>query len=161
MGKHGSHSKALSMNPDAPHDKAYRDAQADQAFTSEGGYVAHDADEASSPSDRIRLMTQHSIHYDGRRYRYGDYRYDRLADAIAYSRLMTSRYLTRSGGATVIDESIELPDAPTWQLMADLSISLKGGMFTFDGFRYDQLSDAVNHARLRRRREAYARARID
>jgi hypothetical protein len=45
--------------------------------------------------------------------------------------------------------------------MADLSISLKGGMFTFDGFRYDRLSDAVNHARLRRRREAYARARVD
>jgi hypothetical protein len=37
--------------------------------------------------DRM-LMAEYAIGYDGLRYTYNSYRYDRLADAIAYSKLM-------------------------------------------------------------------------
>jgi len=36
-------------------------------------------------------MSDFSISYDGRRYRYESFRYDRLVDAIAHARSMQSR----------------------------------------------------------------------
>jgi hypothetical protein len=46
---------------------------------------------APGPSgEREQLMAEHSITYDGRHYQFGDYRYDRLADAVSYSLLRRS-----------------------------------------------------------------------
>ena len=35
--------------------------------------------------DRAALMSKYSIGFDGRRYDFGEYHYDRLADAVAYA----------------------------------------------------------------------------
>ena len=40
--------------------------------------------------ERARLLAQFAITYDGRQYRYGRHRYDRLADAVAHARLRRS-----------------------------------------------------------------------
>lgn len=70
------------------------DKGADGAFTTEGGYVAREYEARrtdTAPSTRARLMSEFSITYDGRRYRYGNCRYDRLAEAIACARLTRSK----------------------------------------------------------------------
>lgn len=41
--------------------------------------------------DERMLMAEYAIGFDGLRYTYNGYRYDRLADAVAYSKLMRSR----------------------------------------------------------------------
>ena len=37
-------------------------------------------------AERLRLMAEFSIGFDGRHYAFGPYRYGRLADAVAYAR---------------------------------------------------------------------------
>jgi hypothetical protein len=41
--------------------------------------------------EQERLMTSLAIRFDGRQYRYRDYRYDRLDDAVAYAELQLKR----------------------------------------------------------------------
>lgn len=50
----------------------------------------HDADIESGKASP-QLMAELGITFDGRSYRYEDYRYDRLADAINYAQLMRVR----------------------------------------------------------------------
>lgn len=82
------------MSRNAPMDRSSGDKEAEDAFTSEGGYVAPEPGAIRSVpafSNRARLMSEFSISYDGRRYRYESFRYDRLADAIAQARSMPLR----------------------------------------------------------------------
>lgn len=43
------------------------------------------------PPDDATLMQQYGIRQDGQHYVFGDYRYDRLGDAVAYARLVEKR----------------------------------------------------------------------
>ena len=102
--------------------------------------------------DRRRLMSAHSIHYDGRRYRYNGYRYDRVADAVAYAELMQSRQSTRAGPDPFTpDDIVPSPSASDRDIMAALSISFRAGVYAYREFRYDHLADAVSYAYLDRR----------
>ncbi len=77
------------MSRNASMDRSLDDKEAEDAFTSEGGYVAPEPEAIRAVpvfSNRARLMLEFSISYDGRRYRYGSFRYDRLVDAIAHAR---------------------------------------------------------------------------
>jgi hypothetical protein len=114
----------------------------------EPGEVATDA--ASTEAGRERLMSDYSIVHRGRWYLYGGYRYDRLADAVDYAVLMRSRPSRRPTGDALTQADDEpLPDASDLRLMAELGISLEGGVYRFETFRYDHLADAVNYARQR------------
>ncbi|WP_420473295.1 hypothetical protein [Noviherbaspirillum sp. ST9] len=90
------------------------------------------------------------IGFDGRFYRYRTYRYERFADAINYARLDRGNPAYR---AKVIDAAPwEEPVEPTNQerrVMAALGITFDGRDFRYDGFRYEQCSDAANYAQLR------------
>jgi hypothetical protein len=134
------------------------DEDAEQAFTSEGGYVARQTEAASvrsESSERARLMSEFSIQYDGRHYRYCGYRYDRLEDAVDYARLMRARHSPVDDVQSFVsDGKVEIPDASDRQVMARLSISFKTGVYEFEGFHYDRLADAVSYAQLRRHIEA-------
>jgi len=112
---------------------------------------------ASAPAspESGRQMTEFCITQDGLRYRYNGYRYDRLADAVAYARLMRSRPAQpdvggpyTQGGATWAPPTDDERD-----LMASLDIRLVDGSYRFADFRYERLADAVSYARLSQRRQ--------
>lgn len=99
--------------------------------------------------DRQRIMSAFRIYYDGRYYRYNGYRYDRLGDAVAYAELMQSRQSTEVGpNPFTPGDTLPLPSASDRELMAAWFISFTAGVYAYREFRYDQLADAVNYARL-------------
>ena len=100
---------------------------------------------ADVPGERERLMAEFSITYNGRQYEYDVYRYDRLADAVAYARLRRPR-LSES---TPLRHVVEAPTESERKLMAKLFITFDDGVYRLGDFRYDRLADAVNYARLK------------
>ena len=102
-------------------------------------------DVGSPAVDDTSLMAKFSIRSRGRHYHYRGYRYERLADAVAYARIvhsMPAQDVISSGGV----DTVEWPDAADEELMAALSISFENGVYRFGGFRYDRLLDATNYA---------------
>ena len=97
---------------------------AEDAFTSEGGYVARELGVGENPADAACLMSEFSIHYVGRHHKYIGYRYDRLVDAVGYVRLVRSRgsQEARTNPLTH-DDGGESPSESEWQLMAYTPIS--------------------------------------
>ena len=134
-----------------------RDEAARDAFTSEGGHVppesAVEDDRAPARDERARLMQAFSIRHDGRHYIYNGYRYDRLEDGIAYAELMSSRQRQDDCATPSLQgDRIEVPSESDRRLMATLSICFEAGVYTFEGFHYDHLADAVNYAQRRVRK---------
>lgn len=121
--------------------------------TSRGSHAAADgctsAWEGLPSTDDDRRMVELGIGRDGLDYVYKAYRYEKLADAIAYAQLVRSRGLEP---ADVFPSprrcSPFVPPSATEQaLMASLGIQFDGRQFRFGGFCYDRLPDAVNYAR--------------
>lgn len=101
--------------------------------------------------DRTALMSRYSIGFDGRRYDFEGYHYDRLADAVAYARLERSRDPPSApliASMAVRDEPPRKPDAAEEQVMAEFGISFTAGFYEFAGFRYEHLAAAADYARL-------------
>ena len=99
-------------------------------------------------ADGSRLMAELSIAHAGRYYHYGGYRYERLADAVAYAQLVCGQPSQQRDSAAIERfNTVEPTNAVERQLMLELSISFENGCFVFDGFRYDKLIDAANYAR--------------
>lgn len=123
-------------------------AAAEDAFTPEGGgpWSAH--------SERERQMAEFSVGYDGPRYQYNGYRYDRWQDAVAYASLMRSRpgQVATRGPFPPGKRSAPTTDAEQ-ALMTSLGIRFDDGAYRFERFRYDHLSDAVNYAKLAPQRQ--------
>lgn len=119
-----------------------RDAAAEDAFTSEGGHVVEQGPE------RERLMTEFGIDYDGVDYGFHCYRYERLAEAVAYARLLRSHPGQEdAGGPPRRARTVAVPTEADRALMESLGIGFESGAFHFRGFRYDLLADAVTYAR--------------
>lgn len=98
-----------------------------------------------------REMAPLGVGFDGRYYRYKEYRYDLCSDAINYARLDRSR----RGGHTEHDVQSQwkVPEKPTEderRVMADLGITFDGTHYRYLDYRYDRLPDAINYARLKR-----------
>lgn len=128
-------------------------AAAEDAFTSEGGRPL------PAQPELERQMAELRIGYDGLHYEYNGYRYDRLADAVAYATLMRSRPTQKdAGGPFTQRRARAVPTDADRTLMATLAIGFEDGAYRFEGFRYDALSDAVNYATLMRQRRSDAGA---
>ena len=101
-------------------------------------------------ADRAQLMADLSIAYDGLRYYYGSYRYDRLEDAVDYARLQ----LARSGGHARMRMArpaiLQAPGDGEWRAMTSSGITYAGGVYRLGEYRYDRLADALAYARLQR-----------
>jgi hypothetical protein len=127
-------------------------ATAEHALTSEGVHPS------SVQPELERQMAEFGIGYDGRQYEYDGYRYGRLADAIAYARLMRSRPKQEEGegggGTSMQRKAFAAPTDADRTLMASLDIDFEDGAYRFEGYCYDDLSDAVNYARLMLQRRA-------
>ena len=92
-------------------------------------------------------MAEFSILHQGRYYYFDRYRYERLADAVAYAQLMRTRQSQPVDTPSYVRfDTVESPDLADRQLMATLAISFENGVYLFEGFRYDHLIDAVNYA---------------
>ena len=106
-----------------------------------------------SAGDRHRLMSEFSISYNGRHYRYDRYHYNLLEDAVDYARLQCSlAHADRLEAADAMPapEVLDAPDESGRELMATLGITFQDGVYRLGEYRYDRLADAVNYARLRR-----------
>jgi hypothetical protein len=99
--------------------------------------------------ERERLMAEFSIAFNGRHYAYDIYRYDHLADAVAYARLQRSKPARDTAvRAAPSLEQVEDPDESQRVLMATLGITFNDGIYRLGEFRYDRLANAVDYARL-------------
>lgn len=98
-------------------------------------------------NEEAQLMTQLSISYNGRQYRYGLFQYDQLADAIAYAR---QRPGDAGSAPAPFAQPPVAPDEAERELMASLDITYLEGVYRLGEYRYNRLADAVNYARLKR-----------
>ncbi|HET8747572.1 MAG TPA: hypothetical protein VFM98_18380 [Ramlibacter sp.] len=105
--------------------------------------------ESVPSADDERRMADLGIDRDGLDYVYKAYRYEKLADAIAYAQLVRSRGLEAAEVFPSPRRSKPFvpPSATDQVLMASLGVRFDGRQFRFGGFRYDRLPDAVNYAR--------------
>lgn len=152
--------------------KRYSYVEAENAFTSEGGFVPRRSESGhvrpenilrflpeSRAADRTTLqkpedwLLRQSVGFDGRHYQYNGYRYDRLADAIAHVALTRTRpSLLEPKGPYSLERSNEPPTARDRETMASLGIVAIGHAYRWRAFRYDRLEDAVAYAALMQRR---------
>lgn len=100
--------------------------------------------------DEKRLITEYGIGFDGRYYRYREYRYDHLADAIRYAELERAR-----GGRQPAEDQPQWlePLKPTEDervLMEQFAVAFDGKFFLYEGYRYERCTDAINYARLKK-----------
>lgn len=93
-------------------------------------------------------MAEFCITFNGRKYGYRGYRYDRFADAARYARLDRSRAFADPGVAdTAPLEPTPAPSADERELMRTFVISFADGVFHWREYRYERLDDAVAYAR--------------
>lgn len=106
---------------------------------------------AHSPGERERLMAELCISFNGRRYGYGGYRYDRLPDAVDYARLDRSRaFVDPVPDDDGPPEEVRTPSGAERELMRTLAITYADGLFHWREYRYERLADAVDYASLER-----------
>lgn len=92
------------------------------------------------------------VSFDGRAYRYGEYRYDRLADAVAYSELDRARGAAAPTAA--LPNAAAVIDLTGWDAEAAtrLGVTFDGKVFRYLEYRYDRFADACAYAALDRLR---------
>jgi hypothetical protein len=96
------------------------------------------------------LRRELGIRRIGWRYEYRGYRYDRLADAVAYASLNRAepRREAAPEGSLPADEPPTMPSGDDRTLMATWDIGFDAGIYTFRNYRYERLCDAVAYAEL-------------
>lgn len=98
-----------------------------------------------SDSDRNHAMRL-GISFNGKKFAYRDFRYDRLEDAVSYAELDAGR----EGGqpavtlANWLDRPI--PNVADQAVMKLHGISFEDGRYRYLDYRYDRLADAANFA---------------
>lgn len=151
---------------------AYSYAQAENAFTWEGGFLPHTRDisrpcgddgsrmlaphvaAARSSVDRPEdWLLRHAVRFDGRSYAFSGYRYDRLADAIAHVVLTRARPALLDPPGACFPKAEPVPmSVGQREAMAALGIVAVGSSYCWKTYRYDRLDDAVAYAELMRSR---------
>lgn len=93
------------------------------------------------------------VSFDGRVYRFGEYRYDRLADAVAYSQLELARGAAVTSVPTLPGSASRI-DFTDWDADAALrlGVTFDGKVFRYLEYRYDRWADACAYAQLDRLR---------
>jgi hypothetical protein len=126
------------------------------ATTQETGMATDMPAQPASTLEEQRLRTELGIRRIGWRYEYRSYRYDRLADAVAYARLGREhpRGQAAQEASPQADEPPPLPSSDELALMATWDIRFDAGIYTFQNYRYERLCDAVAYARLLASRQA-------
>lgn len=97
-----------------------------------------------------RLLAESGVAFDGRSYWYRQYRYDKLADALAYARLDGARpaAMQAEAGDQHPWQEAEVPTTATQRLMVELEITFDGRYYRYDEYHYDRFADAIDYAKL-------------
>ncbi|SNS65321.1 hypothetical protein SAMN06265795_104293 [Noviherbaspirillum humi] len=99
----------------------------------------------------IALMSELGIRFDGRDYRYREYRYEQLKDAINYARLEQKESNHRPPPEMApVWVPPEMPTAEELRRMDEFGVTFDGRYYHYAEFRYDRLADAVKYAALTR-----------
>jgi hypothetical protein len=110
---------------------------------------------AASPDGYRHEMAELSITFNGRKYAYRGYRYDRFADAVSYARLDRARAFADPGGSDAVAlERTTAPSEADTEVMRTLGIRFADGVFHWREYRYDRLADAMAYASREQAREA-------
>ncbi|HZX32307.1 MAG TPA: hypothetical protein VFF03_13230 [Rhodocyclaceae bacterium] len=120
-----------------------------QAITDAAPQSASPFDAADLEAEERRRIIRYGIGFDGRCYRYREYRYDRLADALRYAELDSARSGRPPLQAPGEWLAPHRPTAEDREVMASLGIAFDGKHYLYDGYRYDRCGDAVAYARLK------------
>jgi hypothetical protein len=102
-----------------------------------------------SESEKLQSLGA-GVTFDGRRYKYLEYQYDILKDALNYSLLDRAK----ASHKMPIDVQMEWkePHTPSIADKLDidrLSITFDGRYYRFKDYRYDNLADACSYAKLK------------
>jgi hypothetical protein len=105
--------------------------------------------ERKTEEERHRLGGA-GVGFDGRKYRYKSFSYDKSSDALNYSRLDRTRLVSGSAPKDH-PEWVEatVPTPIEQQQMKDLGITYDGKYYRYKEYRYDRVADAVNYAQLK------------
>ena len=87
------------------------------------------------------------IWFDGRSFHYQHYRYDRLADAIAYARVDQRRPDYRPVPLPLSWEQWMAPSSEEFEIMSVYGIVYEHGAYRYKEFHYDFLEQALAYAR--------------
>jgi hypothetical protein len=110
---------------------------------------------AVSPNGHGRERSELYIAFNGRKYGYRGYRYDRFADAANYARLDRSRAFADPAvedGAPL--ERTPAPSEAELEVVRALGITFADDVFHWREYRYERLADALAYARREQAREA-------
>lgn len=104
--------------------------------------------ERNSEEERHRLGGA-GVGFDGRKYRYKSFSYDKSTDALNYSHLDRARHGSESESKD-LPEWVDaiLPTEAERQQMETLGITYDGKQYRYKEYRYDRVADAVSYARL-------------
>ena len=90
-----------------------------------------------------------NITYNGRKYEYRGYQYDRFLDAVNYARLDLSRPRNEGEPPRVAAlTAAQQPGDADEAMMRSLGITYREGAYYWREYRYDRLAEAIAYARL-------------
>jgi len=96
-------------------------------------------------------MSELGISFDGRFYRYKEYKYDLLADALNYAK--SDRIGAPDvpvANAAPLWTPPEMPTAAEQSTMDACGVTFDGKHYRYRDYRYDHYSDAINYAKLKK-----------
>jgi hypothetical protein len=118
------------------------------AATDAAPHPASPFEAADLGAEERHRIVRYGIGFDGRFYRYREYRYDRLADALNYAKLDSARAGRPPLQAPGEWLAPQRPTAEEREQMASLGSAVDGKQYLYDGYRYERCGDAINYARL-------------
>jgi hypothetical protein len=96
-----------------------------------------------------RALAPLGIGFDGRYYRYKEFRYDLCSDAVNYAQRdrVTSPYQGEDP-RPLLWKNPEGPTDNEQRLMAEFGVTFDGKHYRYETYCYDRLVDAIHYARL-------------
>lgn len=108
--------------------------------------MSNQSPDTRSDLDKQR-MADFGISFDGRSYRYHEYRYDSLSDAAAYAEQDRGKPGYQFHPQAQPDwQAPPMPSQDDLIQMAELGITHDGKYYRYDSYRYDQLAAAAAYA---------------
>lgn len=90
---------------------------------------------------------QLGIAFNGVQFVYRDYKYDKLADAMAYAELDSARNGRQPVASATDWLARPVPSAAEQALMQLLGVHFEDWRYTFQGYHYDRRVDALRYAK--------------
>jgi hypothetical protein len=105
--------------------------------------IAAEPTAAELDAERVRLMAEYSITFNGRHYQYGRYRYRLLTGAVTHAQ----RERARISGADVAPLPVApAPNHAEYRQMTARGVTYEDGFYRLGDFRYERLAEALEYA---------------